>query len=123
MLLLSNMGGNVSKQEEFKFGSYQYGTRPGYHVTSEKWHRRVLKRYPKDFTKLRAGWAKTDTKLFYKGKHLKGTKTHLNFLLVTSLTISSRKIIRTELKVNFIELYTIVHKHLLSVYLFHLLFL
>ena len=74
MLLLPNMGGNVSKKEEFKFGSYQYGTRPGYHVTSEKvfYAGLVLKNVdPKDFTKLRAGWAKTGTKLFYKGKHLK----------------------------------------------------
>ena len=75
MLLLSNMGGNVSKKEEFKFGSYQYGTRPGYHVTSEKvfYTGMVLKDVdPKEFKKLRAGWAKTDKKLFYKGKHLKG---------------------------------------------------
>ena len=74
MLLLSNMGGNVSKKEEFKFGSYQHGTRPGYHVTSEKvfYTGMVLKDVdPKDFKKLRAGWAKTSTKLFYKGKHLK----------------------------------------------------
>ena len=69
------MGGNVSKKEEFKFGSYQYGTRPGYHVTSEHvfYTGMVLKDVdPKNFTKLRAGWAKTDDKLFYKGKHLKG---------------------------------------------------
>ena len=74
MLILFNMGGNVSKKEEFKFGSYQSGTRPGYHVTSEKvfYTGRVLKDVdPKDFKKLRAGWAKTSTKLFYKGKHLK----------------------------------------------------
>ena len=37
MLLLSNMGGNNTKPEDFKFGSYQYGTRPGYPVvTSDK---------------------------------------------------------------------------------------
>ena len=78
MLLLSNMGGNVSKKEEFKFGSYQYGTRPGYHVTSEKvfYTGMVLKDVdPKDFKKLRAGWAKTSTKLFYKGKYLHLTST------------------------------------------------
>ena len=69
------MGGNSSKKEEFKFGSYQYGTRPGYHVTSDKvfYTGMVLKGIePGKFTKLRAGWAKTDTQLFYKGKHLKG---------------------------------------------------
>ena len=69
------MGGNSSKKEEFKFGSYQYGTRPGYHVTSDKvfYIGMVLKGVePEKFTKLRAGWAKTDHKLFYKGKHLKG---------------------------------------------------
>jgi len=69
------MGGNNTKPEEFKFGSYQYGTRPGYHVTSDKvfYTGRILKNVePKKFTKLRAGWAKTDKVLFYKGKHLKG---------------------------------------------------
>ena len=75
MLLLSNMGGNNTKPEDFKFGSYQYGTRPGYHVTSDKvfYTGRILKGVdPNNFTKLRAGWAKTDQKLFYKGKHLEG---------------------------------------------------
>jgi len=75
MLLLSNMGGNNTKPEDFKFGSYQYGTRPGYHVTSDKvfYTGRILKGVdPNNFTKLRAGWAKTDHKLFYKGKHLEG---------------------------------------------------
>ena len=70
------MGGEITKPEdEFKFGSYQYGTRPGYHTTVDKvfYTGRILKDVdPKNFTKLRAGWAKTDTKLFYKGKHLKG---------------------------------------------------
>ncbi len=69
------MGGNSSKQEEFKFGSYQHGTRPGYHVTSDKvfYIGMVLKGVdPGKFTKLRAGWAKTDKVLFYKGKILKG---------------------------------------------------
>ena len=90
MLLLSNMGGNVSKKEEFKFGSYQYGTRPGYHVTSEKvfYTGLVLKDVdPKDFTKLRAGWAKTDKKLFYKGKHLKGADPNTFEFLETGYVI------------------------------------
>lgn len=90
MLLLSNMGGNVSKKEEFKFGSYQYGTRPGYHVTSDKvfYTGRVLKDVdPNNFTKLRAGWAKTDTKLFYKGKLLKGADPNTFKFLETGYVI------------------------------------
>jgi hypothetical protein len=70
------MGADITKpKEEFKFGSYQYGTRPGYHLTSDKvfYTGKVLKDVdPNNFIKLRAGWARTDNKLFYKGKHLKG---------------------------------------------------
>ena len=47
------MGGNNTKPEEFKFGSYQYGTRPGYHVTSDKvfYTGRILKGVdPNNFT-------------------------------------------------------------------------
>ena len=84
------MGGNPSKKEDFKFGSYQYGTRPGYHVTSEKvfYTGMVLKNVePTNFKKLRAGWAKTDDKLFYKGKHLKGADPNTFKFLETGYVI------------------------------------
>ena len=55
------MGANQTKNN-FSFGSYQHGTRPGYHITKTHiyYAGRVLKNIvPTNFTKLRAGWAKT----------------------------------------------------------------
>lgn len=63
------------KQTKFSFGSYQYGTRPGYYMSKEHVYYAggIIKDVvPTDFTKLRAGWAKTNTKLFYKGEILSG---------------------------------------------------
>tara|TARA_B100000674_G_C37916298_1_gene951117 strand:- start:1042 stop:1365 length:324 start_codon:yes stop_codon:yes gene_type:complete len=83
------MGGNNTKPE-YKFGSYQRGTRPGYHVTSEHvfYTGMVLKNVdPKKFKKLGAGWAKTDQKLFYKGKHLKGADPNTFEFLETGYVI------------------------------------
>ena len=68
------MGAKQTKNN-FSFGSYQHGTRPGYHITKTNiyYAGRVLRNVvPTNFTKLRAGWAKTDGKLFYKGEILKG---------------------------------------------------
>ena len=68
------MGANQTKNN-FSFGSYQHGTRPGYHITKGHvyYAGEILDvTNVEKFEKLRAGWAKTDAKLFYKGQILKG---------------------------------------------------